>query len=147
MSGRGAALNNTTENKNLCTCCRDIADHWYEIAESRGLKGREPYSIRELLRNADSGCLLCRVVMDISGRTQEGLKTKKVDLEESVSFKVYKNHSTYEIVVSTLNHELGGEIKLFETQRSQFPKRETPRIANKTRCSHLSAEPKSVSRT
>jgi hypothetical protein len=145
MSGRDAALNNTTENENLCASCRDIADHWYE--ESKWLEGWKPYSIGELLLNADSGCLLCRAIMDNSGWTRHGLKAKKVDLEESVSFQVYGNNLRYEIAVSTLHHELGGAIKLFETKRSQFPKRESPRITNKTRCSLLSADPKTVFRT
>lgn len=131
MSGHDAALNNTAENENLCASCRDIADHWYEVVKSlKGLEGWKPYSVGELLLNADSGCLLCRAIMDNSGWTRHGLRAKKVDLEESVSFQVYNNKLRYEIPVTTLHHELAGVIELFEPNGSQFPKRESPRITN-----------------
>jgi hypothetical protein len=85
--------------------------------------------------------------MDNAGWTRHGLEAKKVDLEESVSFQVYKKDLRYEMAVSTLHHGMGGEIELFEAKGGQFPKRESPRITNKTRYSLLSADPKTVSRT
>jgi hypothetical protein len=117
MSRRDVALNNAIENEDLCASCRYIADHWYEIEESGGSKGWKPYSIKELLLNAEGGCLLCRLIMDNSESTRNSLE-KNIDLEQLVSFKVYGPPSKYEIVVSTLNHEFGPEIQLFESGRS-----------------------------
>jgi hypothetical protein len=55
--------------------------------------------------------------MDNSESTRNSLE-KNIDLEQLVSFKVYGPPSKYEIVVSTLNHEFGPEIQLFESGRS-----------------------------
>lgn len=136
MGRPGAALNNTTENESLCASCRYIADHWYEVKDSGRSRGFKPYSIRKLLLTADSGCLLCRLILDNSGDTRDGLEKKKVDLEEIVNFSIYAlSSSSFEIVVRAQNHGFGPEIKLFQTHRSNFPgvdhlKQPTKRASN-----------------
>ena len=92
MSRQCVARNDTTENEKLCASCQDIADHWYEIAESGSFEGRTPYSIGELLLNAESGFRLCRVIMANAGWMRDELGTKKVDLEEPANFRVYGDH-------------------------------------------------------
>lgn len=118
MSQNNESLSLPTENKDLCISCRNIADHWYEVDELDGdFKSWDAYSIRELLHNADNGCLLCCLIITNSDSTRQRFVEKHGSAEERVYIGVRGPmwDKKYDMNVGTEKRQLGPDIRLFES--------------------------------